>query len=37
MGGVPTEEAEARAHRAFDEILTGLTATPATRPNGKER
>jgi len=25
MGGVPTEEAVARAHRAFDQILAGLT------------
>lgn len=26
MGGVPTEEAVARAHRGFDQILAGLTA-----------
>lgn len=25
MGGVPIEEAVARAHRAFDQILAGLT------------
>lgn len=25
MGGVPTEEAVARAHRAFDQIVAGLT------------
>jgi hypothetical protein len=25
MGGVPTEEAVARANRAFEEILAGLT------------
>jgi hypothetical protein len=24
MGGVPTEEAQARAHRGFPQILTGL-------------
>lgn len=24
MGGVPTEEAVARAHRAYDQVLTGL-------------
>lgn len=29
MGGVPEEEAVRRAHRAFDQILTGLTGTPA--------
>lgn len=27
MGGVPTEEAVARAERAFGQILTGLTDT----------
>lgn len=25
IGGVPTSEAVARAHRAFDEIVAGLT------------
>ncbi len=29
MGGVPTEEAVARAQRGFDQILTGLTTEPA--------
>jgi hypothetical protein len=29
MGGVPTDEAVRRAHRAFDEILAGLQSQPA--------
>jgi hypothetical protein len=29
MGGVPTEEAVARAHRAFDQILDGLVVAPS--------
>jgi hypothetical protein len=30
MGGVPTEEAVQRAHRAYDQILAGLTEQPGS-------